>query len=93
MTEVVGGGRNKALSFSQSGVGMPAQTEDETIEHPAQLHMAMPLGLSGITLVEDRLDRHPDIIMYFPNRWLSCCVHDNPPWLYHTGELSSDQAG
>src|ERR671916_84787 len=69
-----------------------AQTEDNAIEHPAQLHAAMPLGLSRITVVEDWLDHCPYVIRYFPMRWLSCGVHANPPCLYHTGELSSDRA-
>jgi hypothetical protein len=33
-----------------------AQTEDAAIQHPPQIHMAIPLGLGRVALREDRLD-------------------------------------
>jgi hypothetical protein len=67
-----------------------AQAEADAIQHPAQIHAAMPFGLSRVALVKDRLDHRPYIIRNFPDRWLNCCVHDNSPCLHNTGELSSD---
>jgi hypothetical protein len=69
-----------------------AQAEDDAIEHPAQIDPAMPLGLGGIEFIEHLLDEHPYIVRDFPNGWLCTYVHDNPPGLCNTGELSSDYA-
>ncbi len=66
-----------------------AQTEDDAIQHPAQIDPPMPLGLGRVALVEDRLDDRPYIVRNFPDRGLNCCVRDNPP--HNTGELSSDR--
>jgi hypothetical protein len=66
-----------------------AQAKEDPIEYPAQIDTAMARGLGGVALVEDGLDDGPYVVRNFPNRRLSCGVHDNPPYLYHPGELSS----
>jgi hypothetical protein len=62
-----------------------AQTEDDAIEHRAQIDAAMPLGLGGITLMENRLEQCPYVVRPFPDRWLLllfavCLAHGNPPF-------------
>jgi hypothetical protein len=69
-----------------------AQAEDHPIEHWPQIGAAMPLGLGGIELGEDRFDSCPYVVRNFPDRWLRVRVHDNPLWLLNTGELSSGRA-
>src|SRR5688572_16605094 len=58
-----------------------AQPEDEAIQHRAQVDATMPLGPGGITRIEDQLDHLPYVVRNFPDRWLGCGLHDNPPFL------------
>jgi hypothetical protein len=67
------------------------QAKDDAIEDPAQVDAAMPLALRGLEVVEHLLNNHPHIVGDFPYCWLSFRVHKNPPVLYNTGGLSSDQ--
>jgi hypothetical protein len=69
-----------------------AQAKDHAIESPAQIDTAMALGLGGVDLVENGRDDGPYVVRHFPNRRLSCGVHDNPPCLCNPGELSSGYA-
>jgi hypothetical protein len=62
-----------------------AQTEDDAIEHRAQLDAAMPLGVGWITVMENRLEQCLYVVRNFPDRWQLLLfavwlAHGNPPF-------------